>query len=108
VRRRIAIPAIVAALAALAGGWIFTTRPLRPNAEYRSVVGGDYEVAVRFEHGTAEAAAEKTAAEYRRDGWEELPVSTPTFRLFARDGRMAAFLAEDLPDMARITELRRR
>lgn len=107
-KRRFVIPAIAAALAALAGGWVFTTRSLPLNAEYHSVVGGDYEVAVRFEHGTAETAAEKAAAEYKNDGWEELPVSTRTFKLFSRGRRTAALLAEDLPDRVRVTELRRK
>ena len=107
-KRRFVIPAIAVALAALAGGWVFTTRSLPLNAEYHSVVGGDYEVAVRFEHGTAETAAEKAAAEYKNDGWEELPVSTRTFKLFSRGRRTAALLAEDLPDRVRVTELRRK
>ena len=107
-KRRIIIPAVIAILAALAGGWIFTTRSLPLNAEYHSLVGGDYVVAVRFEHGTAETAAEKAAAEYKNDGWDELPVSTRTFRLFSRGRRTAALLAEDLPDKVRITELRRK
>ena len=41
-KRRIIIPAVIAILAALAGGWIFTTRSLPLNAEYHSIVGGDY------------------------------------------------------------------
>ena len=101
-KRRVVIPA------ALAGGWIFSVRTEPAPAEYRSVVGGGYEVSVRFEHGTAATAAEKAAAGYRSDGWDELPVSTPTFGLFSRGRRTAALLAEDLPDGVRITELRRR
>ena len=45
---------------------------------------------------------------YRAAGWEELPVSTRTFRLFARGARTAALLAEDAPSGgARVTEFRR-
>ena len=106
-KRRFIIPAILA-LAALAGGWIFTVRTGPVAAEYRSIVGGDYEVSVRFEHGTAEDAATKAADAFKNDGWDELPVSTSTFNLFSRGRRTAALLAEDIPEGVRVTELRRR
>ena len=57
--------------------------------------------------GAAEAA-ERAANAYRAAGWEELPVSTRTFRLFARGARTAALLAEDAPSGGtRVTEFRR-
>ncbi|MGN0847219.1 MAG: hypothetical protein ACI4RA_07535 [Kiritimatiellia bacterium] len=96
--------ALVAALAA--AGWIFrvqkTVEPV-----YAGTIAGDAQVAVRFEPGAAEDAAARAAAAYRDAGWQELPVSTPTFRLFARGRRTAALLAEDAPSGARVTEFRR-
>ena len=91
----------------LAGGWIFQTqRAVEPT--YAGTLAGDANVSVRFEPGTAEEAAARAADAYRSAGWEEVPVSTRTFKLFARGRRTAALLAEDVPPGgARITEFRR-
>lgn len=95
-------------VAVLAGGWIFRVRTGPADPEYRDTIAGDADVAVWFESGVARDAAEKVAADYREAGWEELPVSTETFRLFAKGTRTAAVLAEDLPTGVRLTELRRK
>ena len=99
------LPIVVCAL--LAGGWIFQTqRTVEPT--YAGTVAGDANVSVRFEVGTAEEAAARTAEAYRSAGWEELPVSTRTFKLFARGRRTAALLVEDVPQGGiRVTEFRR-
>ena len=99
------LPIIVCTL--LAGGWIFQTqRTVEPT--YAGMVAGDANVSVRFEPGTAEEAAARAADAYRSAGWEEVPVSTRTFKLFARDRRTAALLAEDVPQGGvRVTEFRR-
>ena len=71
-------------------------------------MAGDANVSVRFEAGTAEEAAARAAEAYRSAGWEELPVSTRTFKLFARGRRTAALLVEDVPQGGtRVTEFRR-
>ena len=55
-----------------------------------------------------EEAAARTAEAYRSAGWEELPVSTRTFKLFSRGRRTAALLVEDVPQGGtRVTEFRR-
>ena len=107
--KRIVLPAVLALmLAILAGGWIFYTRTGPANPEYRGKISGDAEVSVWFEPGNAVDAAAKTADDYRRAGWEELPVSTKTFKLFAKGKRTAAILAEDIPTGVRLTELKRK
>ncbi len=101
-----AFPLILVLVSALlAGGWIFrvqkTVAPV-----YAGTVAGDAQVSVRFEPGTAEEVADRAAANYRSAGWDVLPVSTRTFKLFARGRRTAAFLAEDQPQGgSRVTEL---
>ena len=99
------LPIVVCAL--LAGGWIFQTRQtVEPT--YAGTVAGDANVSVRFEAGTAEEAAARAAEAYRSAGWEELPISTRTFKLFARGRRTAALLVEDVPQGGtRVTEFRR-
>ena len=99
------LPIIVCAL--LASGWIFHTQQV-VEPTYAGTVAGDANVSVRFETGTAEEAAARAAEAYRAAGWEELPVSTRTFRLFAHGRRTAALLAEDNPQGGvRVTEFRR-
>jgi len=108
VKRNLLIVLVATLLAVLAGGWIFYTRTGPANPEYRGVIAGDAEVAVWFEHGNAVDAAAKVADDYRRAGWDELPVSNDTFKLFAKGKRTAALLAEDIPSGVRLTELRRK
>lgn len=87
----------LAALAVLAGGWIFKAQRVRVEPDYHAVLAGGAAVSVRHDPGTAADAAARAAADYRAAGWDELPVSTATFKVFARGRRTAAFLAEDLP-----------
>lgn len=107
-KRLVFVPALLVLVAALlAGGWIFHTQATVEPA-YAETLSGDMTVAVRFEAGPAAEAAEWAANAYHAAGWEELPVSTRTFRLFARGARTAALLAEDAPSGgARVTEFRR-
>lgn len=107
-KRLVFVPALLVLVAALlAGGWIFRTQATVEPA-YAETLAGDMVVAVRFESGSAAEAAERAAETYRAAGWEELPVSTRTFRLFARGPRTAALLAEDIPSgNVRVTEFRR-
>lgn len=107
-KRLVFVPALlVLAAALLAGGWIFRTQTAVEPA-YEATLAGDVVVAVRFEPGPAAEAADRAAAAYRAAGWEDIPVSTRTFRLFARGARTAALLAEDAPSgSARVTEFRR-
>ena len=107
-KRALIALAVLAGVAVLAGGWIFHTRTIPPAAEYHGTFNGNDEVGVWFENGTALDAAEKAARDYRAAGWTELPVSTATFKLFAKGTRTAAFLAEDVPAGARVTELIRK
>ena len=106
-RSAVAIAVAVAAVA-IAAGWIFARRMSSSQPAYQATMAGNYEVSVRFEPGTASEAAARAAAEYVRDGWDELPSSAGNFRMFAKGRRAAAFLAEDVPEGARMTELRRR
>ena len=98
-KRLVFVPALLVLVAALlAGGWIFHTQATVEPA-YAETLSGDM---------AAAEAAERAANAYRAAGWEELPVSTRTFRLFARGARTAALLAEDAPSGgARVTEFRR-
>ena len=107
-KRLVFVPALLVLVAALlAGGWIFRTQTTVEPA-YAETLAGDMVGAVRFESGSATEAAERAAETYRAAGWKELPVSTRTFRLFARGPRTAALLAEDIPSgNARVTEFRR-
>ncbi len=99
--------ALVIVTALLAGGWFFRVQKT-VDPVYTGTVAGDAAVSVRFEPGTAEEAADRAAASYRAAGWDVLPVSTRTFKLFARGHRTAALLAEDSPaGGARVTEFRR-
>lgn len=103
------ISAILLALGAVlaAGGWIFQTRREPPTPDYSAVFTGDTRVTVRIESGDALSAAARAADDFRSDGWDELPVSTATFKIFARGRHSAAFLAEDLPQGgSRISEYR--
>ena len=88
--------AVATAVVAVAAGWIFARRVSSRQPAYQAAIAGDYEVSVRFE------------PEHVRDGWEELPSSAGNFRMFAKGRRAAAFLAEDVPEGARVTELRGR
>lgn len=98
---------LVLVCAVLAGGWIFRTQQT-VEPVYAGTIAGDAAVSVRFETGTAEDAAARAADAYRSAGWEEVPVSTRTFKLFARGRRTAALLAEDVPQGGvRVTEFRR-
>ena len=69
------LPIVVCAL--LAGGWIFQTRQtVEPT--YSGTVAGDANVSVRFEVGTAEEAAARTAEAYRSAGTTAGLESKPT------------------------------
>ncbi len=105
-KRTSALPFILVLLSALlAGGWIFRVQQT-VDPVYSGTVAGDAQVSVRFEPGTAEEAADRAAAGYRSAGWDMLPVSTRTFKLFTRGSRTAALLAEDIPQGgSRVTEL---
>ncbi len=107
-KRSYALPLILVLLSALlAGGWIFHAQKT-VDPVYSGMVAGDAQVSVRFEPGTAEEAADRAAASYRSAGWDVLPVSTRTFKLFVRGRRTAALLAEDVPQGGtRVTEFRR-
>lgn len=104
--RRLLLPAALAAVLLAAGGWIFRVQPAPPEPDYAAAFAGGAGVSVRFVPGCAADVAARIAADYRADGWEELPVSTAAFRLLARGRRVAAVLAEDLPAGVRVTELR--
>lgn len=106
-KRRLILAALLGVVL-LAGGWIFHTRTMPADADYKGTFNGSHEVAVWFEHGTAVDAATKAAEDYRQAGWQELPVSTDTFKVFAKGQRSAALLAEDLPTGVRVTELKRK
>ena len=106
-KRRLIIAALLL-VGLLAGGWIFHTRVVPANADYSATFNGTHEVSVWFEHGTALDAAQKAAADYQQAGWDELPVSTATFKVFTKGSRSAALLAEDLPSGVRVTELKRK
>ena len=97
-RRRLLVATLPLVGALLAGGWIFRTAPVPAPDAYAGVFAGGQQVSVRPVPGPATVAAERAAADYRAAGWTELPVSTRTFRLFARGARTAALLAEDAPD----------
>jgi len=105
--RRRTVTLLLAMILFAAGGWIFQVTRERPAPDYAATLGGDAHVEVRFASGTAVQAAEDAAAGYRAAGWTQLPVSTPTFRLFTRGRRTAALLAEDVPTGVRVTEFRR-
>ncbi len=96
--RRLLFAVLPLAGALLAGGWIFRTAPAAAPDAYAGAFAGGQRVSVRPVPGPAAVAAERAAADYRAAGWTELPVSTRTFRLFARGARTAALLAEDAPD----------
>lgn len=98
---------LVLGVALAAGGWIFQARREPPTPDYSAIISGDTRVSVRLEAGDAVSAAARAAKAFRSEGWDELPVSTPTFKLFARGRHTAAFLAEDLPEGgARVAEYR--
>ena len=107
-KRRFPILIALLAGALLVGGWIFKAQIVAAPDLYAGTFAGDLRVAVRTAPGPAIDAAERAAADYRAAGWTELPVSTRTFRLFARGARTAALLAEDAPDgRTLLTEFRR-
>lgn len=107
-KKRLSIVLSILFVVLLVGGWFFQVRTGPEQPDYRGTIAGDSEVSVWFESGYAFDAAAKAAAEYRSAGWEELPVSTDTFKLFAKGNRTAALLAEDLSSGVRVTELRRK
>lgn len=107
-KRLAAISALALAIALLAGGWFFRATVRSLPADYQATVGGAYEVSVTSVAGTADEVAADAARRYAEAGWQQLPVSTATFRVFARGKRTAALLAEDTPSGVRLTELKRK
>ena len=107
--KQLSIFIIVISIAAVTAFAFFTyTAPAGKGGNYHAQISGGGEVSVRMETGTATENAERIATDYRHDGWETLPVSTDTFKLFAKGKRTAAVLVEDTPDGVRVTEFRRK